>query len=199
MRFAIYSTLVKTRSIVVNSDMTVTINDAPGLNVPGQVYPARAGGGKDSDGSPRSVNPRHLVWFRVGDTSLRGGDRFTVGGTEYEVLTDTIGRRAGVRVLVNEVEAAPVASVYPLLAQLSDLGGVVVLPEFRLAIWEGSRSDASHGEYGDLQGEAPAEHFNALKIPNREIVVGSAAFRITQAILHTDVPHVKLRLRTADG
>lgn len=201
MRLAIYQTLARTRAVTVNDDMTVTIDDDPNQSFTGQVYPPRQTKGKDSDGSPRSNTPRNLVWVTPGAPEVRPGDRFSVNGVEYEILSGPVSRRAGLQILANEFEAAPVTSVYPLLAQLNDLGGEVVedFEEIPVAIWEGSETTASHGEYDDLFGEAPAEFFAELNVNNREIVVGSRTFRITSTLLHIEAPHVKLRLRTADA
>ena len=199
MRLAIYSSLRRTRGLTVNPDMTVTIDDAETAVFSGQIYPARSSGGSDSDGSPRSTVARNLVWVAPGAPVLGPGDRISDGSEVYEVLTPPVGRRAGLSVLVNEYEAAPVGSIYPLLATLSDLGGVEVEEDMPVAIWEGSMSSASHGEYDDLSGEAPVEFYNALRIVNRELVVGSRPFRITSTILHTEAGHVKLRLRSPDA
>jgi hypothetical protein len=185
--------------VTVNADMTVTIDDAPSATFSGQIFPARSSGGSDSDGSPRSTVARNLVWVAPAGPLLGPGDRIQHGPDVYEVLTPPVGRRAGLQVLVNEYEAAPVGSIYPLLATLSDLGGVEVETDMPVAIWEGSIAPASHGEYDDLSGEAPVEFYNSLRIVNRELVVGSRPFRITSTILHGEAGHVKLRLRSPDA
>lgn len=197
LQLAIRHILTKDRSVLINDDLTLTINDNLGEQFRGEVFGTRSGDGAGPDNSPRS-GPRSKVWTFA--QVLNPGDRFLGQDADrYEVVTKPIPRRAANQALCYEVEAIPVVKLYPIVATLSDLGGVEVEDDLPLAIWEGTESNASHGEYDTLQAEAPPEFYNVLRIVNRELVVGSRPFRILTSLLHAESPHVRMSVRSPDG
>lgn len=196
LKLAIRSTLDIDRRVLINDDLTLTITDNVSDTVRGEVFAARSGDGGGPDNSPRN-GQRSIVWTFGED--LKPGDRFTTADAErYEVVTKPIARRAANVALCYEVTAVPVALLYPQIATVSDLGGVE-LEDIPVAIWEGSESNASHGDYDNLNAEAPPEFYNMLRVVNRELVVGSRPFRIVTSLLHTESPHVRMTVRSSDG
>jgi hypothetical protein len=199
LSLAIRHDLAKLRTVTPNADLTLTITDHPDPKpvFRGEVFPWRSGDGAGPDNAPRA-GARSKVWTR--EEALQPGDRFTgQDGIDYEVLLRPIPRRAAQVIMCWEVEAVAIDKLYPLRATLSDLGGVEVMTDLPMGIWEGTVSDDTRGAYDNLQAEAPAEFYNALRVPNRELVVGSRAFRIVNALLHRDSPHVRLNVRSTDG
>lgn len=189
--------LTKTRDLTVNDDLTVTINDSPNFTFQGEVFAPRSGDGAAPDNSPRS-GQRSKVWTT--QPVLTPGDRFAgQDGSEHEVVTEVIQRRAAQAALAFEVASIPVAKLYPIRATLSDLGGAVVMEDLPLALWEGSEANTSRGTMDTLQAEAPAEFYNLLRITNRELLIGSRPFRIMSALLHRTSPHVRMTVRSPDG
>lgn len=193
---AIYDSLTKTRAITVSDELVVTVSPLE-LPMRAQIYPTRdtTGGGPDS--SPRS-GPSSLLWYPASSAvELRPGDRVLDSATEYEVLTEALPRRAGLRVLCWEVTIIPVERLYPVLAQLRELGGEVIDAEVPVALWTGGVSNTGRGEYETTEAEAPPEYMAALSARNRELVVDGRVYRIVSALLHRTSPHVRMQVRAS--
>lgn len=165
----------------------------------GHLYPRQDPDNDGTDESPRSLSP-YILWYspaggRTLVPDLGPGDRIVNGADEYEVLAAPFGKRAGERVLVHEAPLQHVDVLYPILATLQELGGSAVgfLP---VALWTtASDVNTDRGEYDDATAEAGAEHYDALRVPNRELAVGDDVYRIREARLHRDHPRVECVLR----
>lgn len=98
------------------------------------------------------------------------------------------------------------SSVLPFLfdAELQTIGGDSVEEVVPCSIWPAQSSRASDvGMMHDHVGEAALEHADALRVPNRKLVLGTDAgslqgdYKILSATPMELVPHVVLELRRA--
>jgi hypothetical protein len=197
-RFVLNDPLMIIRRVTQLPDMTLDIDVAEEEFI-GHIYRnTRSDTTPPGDSSVRQhMSSEHdTLWFRPDSgITINPGDRIDDAGTVFEALTGTRGKRAGERILVNEVHVTTFASLYPVLAQLTELGGGPSLAAIPVALWQESQNDNARGTYRSLRAEAPPEYYEALATTNRELRVGGRVHHIDQVDLSTSQPHVSLSLR----
>jgi len=185
---------------VLSEDMYNPIVTAVSTPFVGRVYPAREGDTAGAaDASPRTTLKPHILWYKpvALASPIFAGDRFTTAdGVNWEALTPAHGKRAGMTVLVYEVRCQKVTRLYPISAQLQEIGGAVV-GNMSIAAWQSGQSELGRGSYQDLAAEAPIEAYTALRVANRQLAFGGKAYRINNVTLSSDQPYVRLTLRGA--
>lgn len=176
----------------------------------GRIYALKAGSKQDAfrgrvygsrpdaaDTSPRQHLPRAVLWYKPGALAvdIAAGERISDGLDVYEALTPAVGKRAGTTVLIVEVECVSVNGLYPVLADLTELGNAATVEQVPVAIWHTSDNDTSRGEFSGFAAEAPVEFYSALRVSNRELRLPGRVYHIDQTVLHHDQPHVSMTLR----
>ncbi len=197
MIFQDNQTITRTRRCTLQPDGTVDVEDGVADTFRGRVYPpSQSKKGPSDDNSPRGYTPEQPMWVRPGlvNPTISAGDRFEADGVAYEAVSAQHGKRAALQVLVTETTLKPVTGLYPVLAQLRELGGEVV-KTVPVATWTSNKTVANHGYYEDLAGEAPVEYFADLNVKNRELYFGGRALRLSRVLLMTAQPHVRFSLK----
>jgi hypothetical protein len=176
----------------------------------GRIYSLKAGSKQDAfrgrvygsrpdaaDASPRLYLPRAVLWYKPGALAvdIAAGERVSDGLDVYEALTPGVGKRAGTTVLIVEAECVSINGLYPILADLTELGSAAVVAQVPIALWHQSDNNTTRGEFSGYAAETPVEHFDKLRVSNREIRVAGRVFHIDQTVLHHDQPHVSMTLR----
>ncbi len=189
--------LTVSRRFTVNDAMQVTV-----VNVSepfrGRIYPPTdADDVAAANGPPRGNLSPFVLWYKPGQAvgEVVAGDRLYDGVDTWEVVRTVHGKRAGLTVLINECLVQKVDRLYPSIAQLRELGSAVVIGDIPIAVWDSAENDTTRGTYLAVAAEAPVEHYGALSITNRELVLASRVMRVDDVILHTGQPHVSLTLR----
>jgi hypothetical protein len=198
-RFQLNDPLSVIRRVTVHDDRTVTVAAANEV-FRGRIYLSRASQARppvDSSRRASRFSDHDILWYlpKQPIPAIRAGDRFRAAGVDYEALTGVRERRAGDRTLVHEVWCASVASLYPVLLDLTELGGEVVQEDVPAFVWETAENDTTRGTYKRVRAEVPVEFYAALSVTNRELRSGSTVHHIDQVMLHLGQPHVSLELR----
>lgn len=182
--------LVVTRRVTVSPARVVTVQ-ATTLGFYGRVFAPRSEEPDGTEAAPREALPGRVLWFAPGQAvgTLNAGDRIADGDISYELLTGTRGKRAGLRVLVNECVCLPVAALYPLVGSLTNQAGTVLQAALPYALWGSSESHADTGSYERLDGECPPEFASVVKA-NAQIRAGGLTYRIVDSSLELTVPRV---------
>ncbi len=168
------------------------------INFSGRVYPpSEPGDPGDTDAAPRAWRNPHLLWYKPGQlaSAIKAGDRFDSKGVSWEALSATHGKRAGLQVLVNEVRCLPVNLMYPITAQLQNIGGLAI-QQVAIAAWQTAEAASDRGSYKDLSAEASVDLHVALAVANRQLRFGNRTYRISDVVIVTNQPYVRMTLRS---
>jgi hypothetical protein len=86
---------------------------------------------------------------------------------------------------------------YITLGELQQQDGTVIATDIPITVWPTTGSVTRYGEAYDHQAEASLDFVNELVHgpANRRLVVDGVRYTIMQALPHTFLPHVELRLR----
>lgn len=181
------------RAVTVDDDLTIDLDDVPA----GYYFPLRArhipgdGGERPRTGAPR-------VRYVTREPSLGQAERLEIeDAVTVELVEPHQPLYNGRRIVGYQGEAVAVADLYPLTASLQEQGGSVVTASVPVAIYSPADTVTDHGDFDNLDGEAPVEYLAALRTRNRQLVVGSDTFRILSAQLDSGGRFVALRLRRA--
>ena len=190
--------MAKSRTVTISTAGVIAIDDVTSGSFRAGVFLPREPVTNESDGAPRANAPRTIVWYPAEGLlsavpTVRPGDRLLDDEDEYEVLGGPGNRRAGVRTIVYELEVLPTRLLYPILGDVLRQDGTILQAGIRLALYPtGGERVAGHGEYQDYTAEAPVEYAAHLAEPNCQLAVGAARYRVSEATVHRQQPHVEM-------
>ncbi len=173
----------------------------PAPNFKCALLPPKAASTPAADAAPRASANRSVMYWMAknikgqAQPAYTAGARFDVDGMSYELVSGSRALRIAQRIHAYHAEVLPVVTLWPLTAQLQELGGVVVEANVPVAIWEGAGEvQRGRGMYDDIEAEAPPEFLAELEHRNRQLVLGGYTYRIKSALPHFQQPHVQMRL-----
>lgn len=141
----------------------------------------------------------HREYLAPADGLLNAGDRISINGDEWELLTGSRPRYAGRSVKGMQALVQRTSVLYPLGAQVTEQGGdPVVLPLLPIALWAPSEHHESRGSYEDFECEAPIEADGVVGA-NKWLKVGDQTYRVISASTDYVGPRVEMRVRRAGG
>lgn len=84
--------------------------------------------------------------------------------------------------------------------ELREQGGAVVAAAVPCSVWPATGShDSASGRHHTHTAEAALAHADALRVPNRSLVVDGDSYKIVAATPNDFVPHVVLELNLTSG
>lgn len=181
-----------------------TIVNADELYFASEVVTPDQAGTRTNGPSPRE-QPRYLLrWHSSGllsphNPSFDPGERVRAGNVVYELVSAP--RQIGVVPPTDgqfEAEIVPVEELYPLVGDLEEMDGTLILADVRFSAYSNNETHADQGTYEDFDGESPLEYLGSLKM-NRQLASGTSTFKVVSAETDNEGNFIRLELRRAGG
>jgi hypothetical protein len=188
-----------TRRVTVSEERVITVTpvvDSPYFEV--EITPPSLRQAVRST-SPQDTARYNLRYWKSPvafyEEPLNAGDRFTSRGAEWEVLSDAENVLTGTQAGVQFCQVMPITLLYPHVGDVQEIGGTLVEPDIRLALWSPSETHReSGGNYRDFSAQAPIEHRAAVST-NNQLVIGTNSFKILESNINYKQMHMELSIR----